>query len=182
MCWFLVLSVPCGAAAAARVIDGDTLEVDGRRVRIAAIDAPERRQACRDAQGRSWACGAAAGAALTAMVAAGAPVCQSRGRDRYGRTVARCTVDDADVAAELVRLGLALAHYGRNYAAEEVEAMAAGAGVWGGDFTMPWDWRAERRAAAEERKCCIRCKKGTPCGNSCIAAGKRCHQPPGCAC
>lgn len=30
--------------------------------------------------------------------------------------------------------------------------------------------------------CCKVCKKGKPCGNSCIAANKTCRQPPGCAC
>lgn len=32
------------------------------------------------------------------------------------------------------------------------------------------------------RKCCKVCKKGKPCGDSCIAKTKECHQPPGCAC
>jgi hypothetical protein len=31
-------------------------------------------------------------------------------------------------------------------------------------------------------RCCMHCKKGKPCGNSCIATNKKCHQPPGCAC
>jgi hypothetical protein len=36
--------------------------------------------------------------------------------------------------------------------------------------------------AAERRPCCKICTKGKACGNSCIAAWKRCHQPKGCAC
>jgi len=33
--------------AAASVIDGDTIEVHGQRIRIHGIDAPESRQLCR---------------------------------------------------------------------------------------------------------------------------------------
>ncbi len=30
--------------------------------------------------------------------------------------------------------------------------------------------------------CCMYCRTGKPCGNSCISRDKTCHQPPGCAC
>ena len=38
-------------AGIARVIDGDTLEIGGKRIRLHGIDAPERRQSCEDAGG-----------------------------------------------------------------------------------------------------------------------------------
>lgn len=45
---------------------------------------------------------------------------------------------------------------------------------------------SSRRQTAEpqlaRRFCCKRCTKGIPCGNSCIAAWKRCRVGPGCAC
>ena len=37
-------------------------------------------------------------------------------------------------------------------------------------------------AASPAMECCKHCSKGKPCGNSCIAKSKTCHQPPGCAC
>lgn len=41
---------------------------------------------------------------------------------------------------------------------------------------------APATAQPQQKACCVRCSKGIPCGNSCIAANKTCHQPPGCAC
>src|SRR5207237_1182174 len=48
----------------ARVVDGDSLEVAGYRIRLFGIDAPEWRQECTDASGASYACGRAAARAL----------------------------------------------------------------------------------------------------------------------
>ena len=42
------------------VIDGDTLEVHGRRIRLHGIDAPESRQLCR-LDGKPWQCGEGCG-------------------------------------------------------------------------------------------------------------------------
>lgn len=36
--------------------------------------------------------------------------------------------------------------------------------------------------APAKKDCCVVCKKGVPCGDSCISAKKTCRQPPGCAC
>lgn len=32
------------------------------------------------------------------------------------------------------------------------------------------------------RTCCRVCRSGQACGNTCIAASRTCHAPPGCAC
>jgi hypothetical protein len=32
------------------------------------------------------------------------------------------------------------------------------------------------------QRCCKRCKRGKPCGNSCIARNLTCHRGRGCAC
>ena len=55
-------------AGLARVIDGDTLEIGDRRVRLEGIDAPESAQTCRRDGTRTWACGRVAAEALAALV------------------------------------------------------------------------------------------------------------------
>jgi endonuclease YncB( thermonuclease family) len=130
-----MLAAPAAAvqslSGAVRVIDGDTLEIAGTRVRLHAIDAPETGETCAGAAG-DWACGARAARALAAL-AEGGLTCRGEGRDRYGRLVATC-VDAAgrDVAETLVRAGIARAwpRYGRAYVPAEQAARAAGRGLW----------------------------------------------------
>lgn len=78
-------------AGSARVIDGDTLEVAGGRIRLQGIDAPERWQKCRDRHDHSYPCGSAATAALNSKIGPGQVRCEvSPERDRYGRPLGVC--------------------------------------------------------------------------------------------
>lgn len=130
----------------ARVIDGDTIDVGGMRIRLWGIDAPESKQMC-ERQGAAYACGHEATAHLRALVAGAAVACEPRVKDRYGRTVAICRVGLVDVGAAMVRDGWALAfvRYSVDYVAQEQEARLAGRGMWAGIFTFPWQWRATRK-------------------------------------
>lgn len=120
-------------------VDGDTLEVVGRRVRLAGIDAPELHQTC-GAPAQQWPCGASARTALEAAVERGMVHCAGRTLDVYHRLVAVCRAGETDLAGELVRAGLALST-GR-YSALEAEARATRRGLWSGPFERPVDWRA----------------------------------------
>lgn len=124
------------------VVDGDTLRASGRSFRLHGIDAPERDQTC-GSGGGTWACGAEARARLQALVGNGAVSCTPQDIDRYGRIVARCHAGGADIGAEMVAGGLALAYrqYSRRYVPQEEAARAAGLGMWSGSFIAPWDWR-----------------------------------------
>ena len=144
----------------ARVVDGDTIRVEGRTFRLWGIDAPELIQACQR-DGQNYACGREAAAYLRSLVApGGAPVesanvlgaaqviCQPRASDQYGRTVALCTLGDRDLGAEMVRAGWALVftRHGTDYANEEEDARTNLRGLWVGSFEAPWDWRAKRQS------------------------------------
>jgi endonuclease YncB( thermonuclease family) len=127
-----------------RVIDGDSLHLDGERIRLTGIDAPELRQRCRDESGREWTCGRAAKARLASLVSSGTVACAARGQDRYGRTLAVCSAGDvADVGEVLVREGYAVDYGGfsSGYPAAEREARDARRGLWRGTFERPQDWR-----------------------------------------
>lgn len=134
-------------AGVATVIDGDTLDVGGERIRLRGIDTFERGQACRRA-GVSYDCGAQARTAIANLVAGRRLSCAGRTFDRYGRLVAACTVGDTDIGAAMVEAGWAVA-YG-DYRAEERRARDGKRGAWAGNFDAPGDWRAVRGGAAEQ--------------------------------
>lgn len=133
-------------AGRARVIDGDSLVINGREMRLRGLDAPEFRQTCTIAN-RSVPCGREARAALQAWVSRGVPACIGRETDRYGRLLVTCRVNGADIGADLVRRGLAVDFGG--YADEEREARAAFRGIWSGEFERPADYR---RRMQQERE------------------------------
>jgi len=126
----------------ARIIDGDTLDIAGERIRLHGIDAPEKDQTC-SIDGQKWACGVAAWGYLVQLLAGQIVTCDPRDIDQYGRTVAVCFADHQDINATMVAEGWALAYqeYSLNYVPQERGAQAAGLGMWQGDFVPPWDWR-----------------------------------------
>ncbi|EFL90440.1 succinoglycan biosynthesis protein [Ahrensia sp. R2A130] len=122
-------------------VDGDSLVMDGERLRLEGIDAPEMDQTCTRG-GTEWACGRDARTALRRLIRPGV-VCVTSRVDHYDRWLARCTVGENDVARKMVLLGLAV-DYGR-FEAEALDAQNRGVGIWAGDFENPQDWRRNRR-------------------------------------
>lgn len=139
--------VPGEIAGRAAVIDGDTIEVRGTRIRIAGIDAPEAAQVCTRADGSPYRCGSAAAAFLDDMLTGRTVVCIPSGTS-YERIVASCEVGGIDVGSAMVAAGWALdyARYSKGrYAADEAGARTGSAGVWQGDFVRPDEWRRSDR-------------------------------------
>jgi len=135
----------------ALVIDGDTLEINGQRVRLEGIDAPEMAQTCGRRWFGSWSCGAEATRMLTSRVDGRHVECAAQGLDKYGRVLGLCTVDNRDINSEMVRSGYAWAFvkYSNRYVAEESYARAEKLGIWQGKAEPAWEYRANRWANAE---------------------------------
>jgi endonuclease YncB( thermonuclease family) len=147
----LAAGAPAQADVAGRatVFDADTIGINGQRIRLHGIDAPEYGQQCLDAGDQPYGCGKAAARALRKFIGAAPVVCSPRAIDRYGRMVARCLVRDESLNAWLVRQGYAVAYrrYSGDYVAEESEARNARRGLWSGAFDAPWKWRNDHRRA-----------------------------------
>lgn len=131
----------------ASVVDGDTIEIGGERIRFNGVDAPEASQNCSDGAGKPYRCGAKSAAALDEMLTASSPTrCEFVERDRYGRFVGNCyRADGASVQELLVRSGWALdwPRYSNGaYAALQDAAKEERIGIWAGEFQPPWEWRA----------------------------------------
>ncbi|WP_244483281.1 thermonuclease family protein [Mesorhizobium sp. 1M-11] len=135
----------------ASVVDGDTIEIHGQRIRLNGIDAPESRQLCLDAGGKKYRCGQKAALALSDFLDAHRPTsCVEVDRDRYRRAVAVCTAGGHDIAEWMVRQGHALdwpRYSDGAYAPAERDARAAERGMWAGSFARPWEWRADHDGA-----------------------------------
>lgn len=136
-----------------RVIDGDTIDVGGTRVRLFGIDALETRQTCATEHGVSWRCGQWVSQQVRALYQGKTARCTTLDRDRYGRVVARCDVAGRDMGAELVSAGLAYAFrkYALDYDLAEKQAAVADRGIWAHVAVRPAQHRANLRAAAPQQ-------------------------------
>lgn len=140
----------------ASVIDGDTIDIRGERIRLHGVDAPESWQTCGDGAGGTYRCGRQAALELDKFLAESRPTrCDFVERDRYGRVVSVCfRADGRDVNRWLVESGNAVdwERYSRGAYADARElAKSRGAGIWRGRFQMPCQARAER--ARREPSC-----------------------------
>jgi len=130
-----------------RVSDGDSLVIDGERVRLRGIDAPEYAQEC-TLGGKSFACGREARNRLQRLIAGRSVTCRGWERDRYERLLAHCEAGGLDLGEQMVGAGWAVS-YG-DYRSAEAQARSARKGLWAGSFEEPSAWRA-RQDGMEER-------------------------------
>jgi len=122
-----------------RLIDGDSLKLNGYEVRMLGIDAPEGRQSCRK-DGKEWSCGREATKALSRMISGQQVLCRFEGRDKHQRMLGTCEVAGKNLNKQMVEQGHAVA-FGRRYAQEERSAKSARRGLWAGTFERPQEWR-----------------------------------------
>ncbi|WP_145831375.1 thermonuclease family protein [Bradyrhizobium huanghuaihaiense] len=160
----ILLSEPLAAAenivGRASVVDGDTVEVHGTRIRLWGIDAPESDQLCRGGDSELYRCGQKAATALAGILyAIPRPLtCIPRDQDKYGRVVAECKLGDPgpDIAHWMVSHGYALdwpQYSSGRYAQAQRRAENASVGMWAGSFVEPRRYRSCVKAGGRPSQC-----------------------------
>ncbi|QTN98937.1 thermonuclease family protein [Brucella sp. 458] len=122
------------------IIDGDTVALGKTHIRLKGIDAPEIGQSCEGAHG-TYDCGGEARNKLRSYIGRTSIRCESSGRDRYDRVLARCFLGETDLNQWMVQEGWAVS-YG-NYQRDEADARRDKRGIWAGKFERPSRWRKE---------------------------------------
>jgi endonuclease YncB( thermonuclease family) len=129
------------------VIDGDSLKVAGKEVRLFGIDAPEYKQTCFDAKKKQYACGQVSHRFLINLAGGKEVTCFHAGKEKYGRYLAKCYVGKVSINEELIKNGMAVI-YSFSDPDEKMERLEAQAkkqrlGIWQGAFQLPRDYRKE---------------------------------------
>ena len=150
----LIAFLCCAAsvsAAKVNVVDGDSLEIDDRRIRLDGIDAPELVQTCFDADGTEYQCGYKAMEFAADFIADKQPDCRCLSeKDRYGRELCECFVDDISLNEALVRAGWAMSYRDTKFDELQNDAEAHKRGIWQGKFMRPALFRALERATEQK--------------------------------
>ncbi|MFV2052262.1 thermonuclease family protein [Aliiroseovarius sp. YM-037] len=160
-------------ASNADAVDGDTIVIGDVTYRLNGIDAPEYGQTC-GVGVSEWGCGQEATAAMADLVSRQSVRCVAHSEDSYGRVIATCYAGNIDIGQEMVGRGLAWAfvRYSDIYVTAEREAKRRGLGIWSGPAIPPWEFRAERWAAAEDES-----PDGCPIKGN-ISRNGRIYHPP----
>ena len=125
-----------------KVVDGDTIHLNGEKIRFTGIDTPEIKQTCIK-QGIKDQCGVTAKQILIDKISDNKIKCISEGKDQYKRTLAECFVNNESLSSHLVRSGYAFAYrkYSKKFIEDENYAKANLLGMWSMKFEYPWDFR-----------------------------------------
>lgn len=130
----------------ARIIDGDSIEIAGTSIRILGIDAPERSQTCGNKDNPMFSCGDFARAWLETTLDSQDVACEPTGTDFFGRTLAVCSLDGADIGEMMIASGYAapFERYSDMYLETGRLSREAGQGFWSVGFEPPWEYRARQ--------------------------------------
>ena len=125
-----------------KIIDGDTIILNGEKIRFSGIDTPELKQTCLK-DGQEVPCGMTAKRLLAEKIGNATIECFSEGKDAYKRTLAECFVSGKSLSKFLVRSGYAFAYrkYSTKFIKDEEFAKTNKLGMWAMTFQYPWDYR-----------------------------------------
>ena len=137
-----------------KIIDGDTLQIKSKKIRLEGIDAPEIKQQCQKkfleisvAVGlnfkKNYSCGVISKKKLINKIDKSQVKCTLSSIDRYKRYLATCYKNKINLNKWMVRKGFAVAYkrYSKDYERDEGYAKKNKLGIWQGSFVRPEKWR-----------------------------------------
>ena len=135
----------------AKIIDGDTIKINSKKIRLHGIDAPEKKQTCKKPYliigifsfTKSYSCGQVSTNKLIKKINNQIIKCKIKNVDRYNRLIGECYKRNENLNAWLVSNGYAVAYrkYSKKYIPDEKNAKNNNLGIWQGKFEMPWKFR-----------------------------------------
>ena len=125
-----------------KITDGDTIKINGEKIRFSGIDTPELKQTCIK-NGVKNSCGIKAKEILIDKISNKKVSCIIDGKDQFKRTLAECFVNNESLSRYLVRSGYAFAYrkYSKKFIKDEDYARMKKIGMWSMEFEYPWDYR-----------------------------------------
>ena len=143
LCAFMVLMF-CNVSFAdnLKIVDGDTIVLNGEKIRFSGIDTPELKQTCMKDEQKVF-CGMFVKMLLIKKIGNKTPQCISEGKDVYKRTLAECFINGESLSVFLVRSGYAFAYrkYSKKFIEDERFAKKNKLGLWSMKFKYPWEFR-----------------------------------------
>ena len=141
-----------------KIIDGDTVHINNKKIRLEGIDAPEIKQQCKKPflkistfvgfeLNKDYSCGVVSKNKLINIIDNSKIKCISLSRDRYKRYLATCYKDKINLNRWMVRKGYAVAYrkYSKDYVRDEIYAKENKFGMWRGTFVEPEQWRRKNK-------------------------------------
>jgi endonuclease YncB( thermonuclease family) len=125
-----------------KIVDGDTIYLNGEKIRFTGIDTPELKQTCIKDDAKD-SCGITAKQILIDKIGDNTVECIREGKDQYKRTLAECFVNNESLSSYLVRSGYAFAYrkYSKKFIKDEDYARMKKIGMWSMKFEYPWEYR-----------------------------------------
>ena len=135
-----------------KVIDGDSIHLNGEKIRFSGIDTPEsyyrgKRQKCVFNKIEVF-CGYWSKIVLIEKIGNNKVHCIKEDKpDQYNRILAECFVNNESLSKYLVRSGYAFAYrrYSKKFIEDEEYAKANRLGLWQTEFQFPWDFRKSKK-------------------------------------
>jgi endonuclease YncB( thermonuclease family) len=138
----------------AQIIDGDTIKINSKKIRLYGIDAPEFKQMCKKPYlkiifftfTKDYPCGKISTQKLRKKINNKVITCKILDVDRYNRFIGECYKRNLNLNSWLVSNGYAVAYrkYSKKYVSNEINAKNEKKGLWQGKFEMPWDFRRKK--------------------------------------